>query len=117
MIQIDKITIAVSDMKMMEKFYSAVFGIEFKKHEMGDFYLLSGMADSIQIMLCPKEMAGIEVDQNNIQLRFAIDDIEKVLKAGLQNFGTLIEELQKQGKVKFASLRDPDGNSIELVEK
>jgi len=114
MVKIDKITIAVTDMEMMEKFYTAFFKIDFTKHEMGEFYLLTGKVEDIQIMLCPKEIAGIEVNQNNIQLRFAVENIEEVVKLGVEKGGAIIEDVQQQDDIKIASLRDPDGNSIEL---
>jgi len=117
MLKIDKITIAVDNMEMMEMFYTATFKLNFTKHDMGGFYLLTGNLATIQLMLCPKEIAGITASENNIQLRFAVENIKEVVKIGEQSGGTIIEDVHQQNEIKLASLRDPDGNSIELVGK
>jgi len=71
----------------------------------------------MEILLCLKSFAGIEADQNNIQLRFAVADIESVFETGLQNGGIVIENIQQFESISFASFRDPDGNSIELIQR
>lgn len=52
-----------------------------------------------------------------IQLRFVIDNVEKALKIGLEKGGTLITDLQELEGHSHASLRDPDGNSLEMIEE
>ncbi len=110
---IDKITIATKDTDKMIAFYTKTFGAEIKK---GD-PISGGKIGTLQIVLCPREVAGVKAEQNTIQLRFVVADIEKTVKAAFEAGGTKIDPITDSGTAKHASVRDPDGNSIELIQK
>ena len=112
------LTIAVTQGDAMADFYSRVFGASFSKRLVGSFELYQGTLGQMNILLCPRELAGIEADQNRHQLTFAIDDVAKTYAVALSAGGSSIEppNTGPDGRT-TASVRDPDGNSIELVQQ
>ncbi len=116
MIQIDKITIAVGRMEEMRRFYAAVFGVDFKPLDLYGNKLYSGLIEDLEVLLCPKELAGVQADVNTIQLRFVVSNIKQAVETGMQHGGTMLSEIREQGGALLAALRDPDGNSIEFIQ-
>jgi catechol 2,3-dioxygenase-like lactoylglutathione lyase family enzyme len=99
-------TIAVTDLDSMARFYVQVFGARLSRREMGRFALFVGELTSLRLQLCPKELAGIEATQNRHQLTIAVDDVSATIALAQQHGGSKIDE---------STIRDPDGNSIELT--
>ncbi|MFT7486012.1 MAG: putative enzyme related to lactoylglutathione lyase [Candidatus Paceibacteria bacterium] len=113
---IDKITIAVADMDSMATFYSATLSLAFVDVDLMGHTLKSARDGELEIMLCPKELAGIEAKINTIQVRFLVPDVRGAYARGLVEGGKdLGEPTELQGCLQ-ASLRDPDGNSLELKQ-
>lgn len=114
---IDKITIAVTDVEKALAFYAAVFGIKFKTFNIEGNVLCSGLLGTINIVLCPKSFAGIKASENTIQLRFVVNDIKQAIETGKKYSGEIINEIFQEDNEYYAALRDPDGNSLELIQK
>lgn len=113
---IDKLTFAVGAMKPMVAFYSAVLGLKFVEREMFGRTLSSARFGDIDVLFCPKDLAGVEAETNTIQLRFVVDDAALAFAQGMKFGGIAITEpAEVEGSLQ-ASLRDPDGNSLELTQ-
>lgn len=116
MVRIDRVTIAVGDQERMVNFYSRLFQMSFTAIEVGGFTLHRGqMAPGLELQLCPKALAGIGATQNIHQLRFVVDDLGGYLASAVDAGGELIGELTSEGGRRLGSVRDPDGNSLELI--
>ncbi len=61
---IDKITIAVDSMEHMVAFYSAVLNVQFSKRELFGRTLYGARYRSIELLLCPKDLAGVDANVN-----------------------------------------------------
>jgi len=116
MMRIDKITIAVENVTGTTAFYSRTFNIGLQEINCGDFSMYVGMMADIQLLFCPKTIAGITATENTVQLRFVVEDIEETIANCSQSGGEVIAELQIDDKAKTVAFRDPDGNSIEVIE-
>lgn len=113
---IDKITFAVSDMESMTAFYADILGVTFQPTEMFGHTLFVSRYQSIELMFCPKDLAGVEANTNTLQLRFLVDDVAASYAKGVtHNVATLSEPGLIEGSYQ-ASMRDPDGNSLELKQ-
>ncbi|MEM7457666.1 MAG: VOC family protein [Planctomycetota bacterium] len=114
---VDKITIAVDDMEASVKFYSNLLAAEFEDVELAGFTLKNADTGSFEILLCPRELAQVHEDINNntVQVRFVIEDVESAHERGLADGGTEISAPAESGGRVQSGLRDPDGNSIELT--
>jgi predicted enzyme related to lactoylglutathione lyase len=62
------------------------------------------------------EIARAKAGQNRHQLRFTVKDVAATLRNALANGGTLLNDTTEQAGAKIASVRDPDGNSIEFIQ-
>ena len=118
-VAIDKITIAVVNMDAMKTFYARAFGAELKDIDMGGgVKLAGGRLGAYELLFCPREIAGVVAEQNTIQLRFVVPDVAASHKTALESGGTAISpDAQRQGDRATWDVRDPDGNSIELIQK
>lgn len=111
--KISQITIAVTDMDAMVKFYENVFGITLKPFDAYGSTLYSGKMGGFLLMLCPKEIAGVTAEQTRHQFDYAIDDVDAVVKAVKQWGGGLMRDTEVwEDKTKVASVMDPDGNTM-----
>jgi catechol 2,3-dioxygenase-like lactoylglutathione lyase family enzyme len=78
--------------------------------------LYQGKLGGISLLLCPNEIARAEAKQNRHQWRFAVNDVAETMRLALANGATLLNEVSVHEGAKIASVRDPDGNSIEFVQ-
>jgi predicted enzyme related to lactoylglutathione lyase len=117
MLKIDKLTIAVTNIDSMGIFYSNLLDIKMEKIDLGDTFLLKGNTDNFELLLCPKAIAGIDATQNNIQLRFQVENLSQITTQCVESGGTIINEITESTEVNIGAVRDPDGNSIELIQK
>lgn len=114
---IDKITIATGDTPKMAAFYAAVFGVELRPVEAMDTTIWVGGVDGVEFLLCPKIVAGITARENNIQLRFVVADVSATVAAAEAHGGCSLGDVVAHEGRAMGAIRDPDGNSIELVGK
>lgn len=110
--EIDKITIAVGSMDAMVEFYTKTFGAVLEPAGP----MRRGRMGSLQLLFCPKEVAGVTAEQNTIQLRFVVGDLNATVRRASESGGCEIGERKTLGTARLAAIRDPDGNSIELIE-
>jgi len=115
MIFIDKITLAVGHMDETKQFYASVLGLTFHPIAFAGRELFTASLGNMEMLLCPKDLAGIDADINTIQLRFVIDDVEHAYQRALEGGGTEISGVQEVDGRAHVSVRDPEGNSLELI--
>ncbi len=113
---IDKITLAVRKGEAMAAFYGALLDTDFVPFEVAGHKLYSGKRDGVEWLLCPRELAGIGDGSNTIQLRIVVDDLRAAHAKGLSHGGEELNAPAEQEGRLFSALRDPDGNSLELVQ-
>jgi predicted enzyme related to lactoylglutathione lyase len=110
------VTLAVTNMPAMKKFYDTVFGASLQALPMYETTLYQGKLGGISLLLCPNEIARAKAEQNRHQLRFTVKDIAATMRSALANGAILLNEISDHDGAKIASVRDPDGNSIEFVQ-
>ncbi len=110
--QIERITLAVTDMEKMVSFYNNVFNTQLQPS--GE-YFYRGTFVGFDFLLCPNDIAQVEAKTNRHQMRLTVHDVSEfgawVKAAG----GTVINE-GTNGTRKIIGVRDPEGNSYELIE-
>lgn len=115
MIHIDKITLAVEHMDAVKQFYSHVFEVSFHPMMFAGRELFAATLGSMELLLCPKDLAGVDASINTVQLRFVLDNVEGAYERGMAHGGIALTEPQEREGRMHASLRDPDRNSLELI--
>lgn len=113
--KITQFTIATTAMHDMLTFYDAVFESDMHPIEGSPFYL--GKLADTRLLFCPNSITQIQADKNRIQLQITVDDVdalvEKAERVGGSAFG---ERSEDKGVIAWA-IADPDGNTIELVQR
>ncbi len=117
MVEIDKITMAVGDMAAVKQFYADVFNLSFTSLQLAGRELFSARLGAMELLLCPKDLIGIEANVNTVQLRFVVDDVQGAFERGVKHGVVVINDVSLHEGRSHASLRDPDGNSLELIAK
>ncbi len=114
---IDRVTIAVGSMEAMVTFYAAALGIELTPREMFERTLFMGRFGDVELLLCPRDLAGVDAAVNTIQLRFLVGDVAAAFARGVDAGGVPLNAPTLLEGAMHAALRDPDGNSLELRER
>ena len=111
--QLERMTIAATDVEAMLKFYNAVFEAGFEPMPNSPLYI--GLLGGIEAILCPNSIAQVDARQSRIQLRLRVEDIDAVVEKAKANGGEVFQESANEN-ARFAAVRDPDGSSIEIIQ-
>lgn len=113
MIKITRITMAITNMDAMVQFYNRVLNAHLEPIAGTPFY--RGAIAGMDILFCPNDIAGVDAKQNRQQFRFLVnnlgDRLEQVSTAG----GEIIQSQLEQDGSRIIGVRDPDGNTLELL--
>ncbi|MGJ3240707.1 MAG: VOC family protein [Anaerolineae bacterium] len=112
--QLDKFTIAVTDMTAMVAFYNAVFDAELKSIPDSPFF--AGKIAGVDLLFCPNEIAQVVAEKNRIQMLFTVGDVEAVVASAAKHGGGDYGDRHETDTLIGWGIYDPDGNSIELRE-
>ena len=111
-------TIAVHDYDAMRDFYAAVCCIEWMEVELAPgMSILRVELAGLMIQLCPASVAGVTAGDFRHQLRFVVGDLAAAIVAGEAEGGQLHGERVETETMRYAAMRDPDGNTLELIEE
>lgn len=111
---VTQLTIAVTDITAMVRFYSAVLNITFKPFSFGDWNLFTANLNNVKMVLCPNELACVNASQSRIQLECQVPDIKEALEHAKHSGGTIKQDVQEDQDKLYASVIDPDGNTVVL---
>lgn len=112
-----RIAISVTRMKAMKRFYNQVFNANLQAMETaaGTFY--HGDFCGFALTLVPNSIAQIEASHNRQQFTILVDDIEELLAKAEAAGGQRHGEVMAGPEGKQAGILDPDGNTIEIMER
>jgi len=111
------IDVSTDDAKAMAGFYADVLCVELKELVAGEFTLHRGTLDNdTRIMFVPGALRGATGKGNRFQLNFHVGDVRSAFEAAVKAGGTELEPVVIGDGYARAAVRDPDGNSIVLIE-
>lgn len=110
------VALRVSGMEAMEAFYREAFGARFRTVETSGLASRFGEIDGLTLKLVPLREAPDFDGYPVHQLGFVVDDLDRVIEAALRHGGRIESEARRVDVGRTAAVRDPDGNSIEVVE-
>lgn len=114
LVQLTQMTLATTRTAEMVKFYDTLFGTELQPTEAYGTTLYNGNLSGIPLVICPNEIAGVEAEQSRHQLAFRVPDLAAILFQ-VEAAGGSIETAMTDPLIQ-ATLRDPDGNTIEVIQ-
>ncbi|MTI38850.1 VOC family protein [Fulvivirga lutimaris] len=110
--KIEGMTIAITNMEAMLKFYTALFNIKFKELEMFNTKLYSGQWGELKLLFCPADIARNTATQNRHQFDIVVSDISKTIDVAINNGGVKMGEVNEDDQTLSVGIYDPDQNSI-----
>ena len=117
MASLGRMAIVTINMPKMVNFYRKVLNANLSPVSVGDFTLYEGRMGDVNVTLAPNEMLGIQSENSRHQLSFLVPNLETALTLALRTGATQMEEISEQADERYCGILDPDGNSIELVER
>ena len=115
LVQLTQITLATTHTAEMVKFYDTIFGTELQPTEAYGTTLYNGTLAGIPLTICPNEIAGVQAEQSCHKLGFRAADLIAILSR-VEVAGGSIEAPLTDDPLAQAILRDPDGNTIEVMQ-
>jgi len=113
--QLARITVATTRMSAMVRFYNDVFHARMKEVDVGGVTMQLGNVAGIEILLCPNDVSKVKADLNRHMLRVRVGDFDAALKRVRGSGGTVDATPVLMSGERVVAVRDPDGNTIELV--
>lgn len=116
-IRMDRITLAVEHIPEMVTFYNAVFNARLIPiGASADAPFHRGKLAGTELLFCPNSIARVDARQNRHQLRFVVDDLERVLAQAAAAGGLTRYDIHANAQMQSAAVEDPDGNTIEFIQ-
>jgi len=113
-IQLTQMTLSTTRTLEMVKFYDTLFGTHLQATEAYGTTLYHGTLAGIPLVICPNEIAGVEVEQSRHQLTLRVADLSGLLQIVEIAGGGI--HTAAAALIISAILRDPDGNTIEVIQ-
>lgn len=113
--QLARVTVATTRMTAMMRFYNEVFHARMKEVDIGGVTMQMGQVAGVELLLCPNDVSQVKADLNRHMLRVRVGDFDDVLKRVRGNGGTVDAAPVMMSGERIVAIRDPDGNTIELV--
>lgn len=116
-LRMNSVAVKCANMQSMIDFYTRAFGGQFEKVDIGGMECHFGQVAGLMLKLVPgRERSGFE-DYPSHQLGFEVDDIDEVNAIAVACGGAIENEKFMQGDIAYGCVRDPDGNTIELMQR
>jgi len=112
--QLTKMTLATTCTAEMVRFYDTLFDTQFQPQEIQGATFYNGTLAGIPVLICPNEIAGVEAEQSRHQLAIRVEDLASLL-GKVESLGGRIETPMSESMTE-AIVRDPDGNTIEVMQ-
>lgn len=112
--QLTKMTLATTRTLEMVKFYNTLFDTQLQPQEIQGTTFYNGTLAGIPILICPNEIARVDAKQSRHQLAIQVGDLKSLL-GKVESAGGRIETPMTESMTE-AIVRDPDGNTIEVMQ-
>lgn len=115
--RISKVAMAVTNVDAMVAFYRNVFKIDFRAVDIGNgVKLYMGTFSGMDILFAPNEIANVKAEQSRMQFDIMVPSLKDAKTQAEASGGSVREEREEAGRM-IATLVDPDGNTIVVIEK
>lgn len=115
--RISKVAMAITNVDAMVAFYRNVFNIDFRAVDIGNgVKLYMGTFSGMDILFAPNEIANVKAEQSRMQFDIMVPSLKDAKTQAEASGGSVREEREEAGRM-IATLVDPDGNTIVVIEK
>ena len=113
-VKLTTVAYRVHKQQAMVAFYSEAFGAKFREVQTGAIRSQFGELPGLTLKFVPIRDAVEFEDFPVHQLGFEVADVERVIALAVKHGGRVQDAPTRTGGRSHASVRDPDGNTIEL---
>ncbi len=113
--QLARVTVATTRMSAMVRFYNDVFHARMKEVDIGGVAMQLGHVAGIEVLLCPNDVSKVKAELNRHMLRVRVGDFDAALRRVRGSGGTVDAAPVLMSGERVVAVRDPDGNTIELI--
>lgn len=114
--RISRVAMAITKVDAMVGFYRSVFNIDFKAVDIGNgVTLYTGKFSGIDILFAPNEIANVKAEQSRTQFDIIVPNIKEAKEKAQANGGSVREENEEPSRY-TATLVDPDGNTVLVIQ-
>lgn len=110
-----RVTLAVTNVAAMVRFYEHVFGADFTRIEAYGTTLYESHAHALPIRLCPNDIAGVEAQRSRHQFELVAPDFAAALDRAREAGARVGETALANGR-RAATIVDPDDNTWVFLE-
>lgn len=110
--KLEGMTMAITNMDAMLKFYSNVFNIDFQEKDMYGSRLYAGNWGGLKLLFCPAEIARNTAKQNRHQFDIIVPDLKLLIEMASKFEGKAMGDKHEDETSWSIGIYDPDGNSI-----
>jgi predicted enzyme related to lactoylglutathione lyase len=111
------LALRVHHLTRMEAFYGEAFGFTFRDERTGQMTSRFGRVGDLTIKLVPIRTTADFVEFPVHQPGFEVPDVERVIAIAKKHGGAALHGPTRDGARLTASVRDPDGNTLELYQR
>ncbi|MDJ0974647.1 MAG: VOC family protein [Planctomycetota bacterium] len=111
------VAVQVHDMERMTAFYAEAFGAVFEPVDTMGLASQFGRVGDLLLKFVPLRAAADFEGFPSHQLGFRVDDVDRVVALATKHGGRLEGELVREAGRVQGALRDPDGNTLEVVSE
>jgi len=112
--QLAKMTLATTRTVEMVRFYDTLFDTQIQAKEIQGVTFYNGTLAGVPVLICPNEIARVDAKQSRHQLAIQVGDLKSLLQ-NIESTGGSIETPMTESMT-MAIVRNPDGNTIEVIQ-
>ena len=114
--QIEGMTMVITHMDEMLRFYTSLFQISFEEKDMFNTKLYAGKWGDLKLLFCPAAFAQNTATQNRHQFDIVVNDLASSIDVVKANGGEIMGEIAETDRELSVGMYDPDINSITLKQ-
>ncbi len=111
------VAIRVHHMAKMVTFYEEAFDAQFREVDTSGLRSQFGEVGGITLKLVPLRRSADFEGYPSHQLGFEVDDVEAVIAIAIRHGGRQEGSISRDGNRIHGSVRDPDGNTLEIYSR
>lgn len=115
--RIDQITVKTDNIELMVVYYEHVFGVRFKKLPSNGTYIYSARLFGVEMVFVPAPEGSERVGLGRYQFNVVVPDLDGTIRRAVSTGGTLVKQPRIGDTERSATVADPDGNTMVLVQK
>lgn len=115
-ILLQQITLGATNLESMVVFYNSVFDAAMIRQQADSVEIYEGRIGDIAFVLYPVGQEAQVAAENRQRLRFQVNELDLLLQVAANFGGRASKPMTVEDRIRYATVIDPDGRVVELIE-